>query len=372
MKKLKLFPKIFFYTFLVMLLVTVLAHLLLYLLAPQMTLSTNHFTEGNTVIENTANTEALIRAAILNAFPFSMIGCIAISAGCSFLFSKAMVKPIQQISKTTEQMEKLNKAARCPINSSDEIGALAVRINRLYLGLLSTIENLEEEKRKVSETQKLKLDFLRAASHELKTPVTALNAILENMILGVGKYKDRDTCLLECKEITQQLSSMIKEILDTSRLDFLQMQKKADKLDLSEHLLKICGPYQALAKTKQVVFDLKIQDSCFACVSFRNLEKILSNLLLNAVSYTKPGQRVSVILYGNRICITNECTPIPEEKIKRLFEPFYRPDFARSRSDGGNGLGLYIVDAMSNALDLAYTFEAVTNPPGMCFTLFFS
>ena len=60
--------------------------------------------------------------------------------------------------------------------------------------------------------------FLRAASHELKTPVTALNATLENMILGVGKYQDCTAFLPECKEMVEQLANMIHDILETSRL----------------------------------------------------------------------------------------------------------------------------------------------------------
>ena len=100
------------------------------------------------------------------------------------------------------------------------------------------------------------------------------------------------------------------------------------------------------------------------------MEKILSNLLSNAVSYTKPGHKVSVVLYSDRVVIENECTPIPKETISRLFEPFYRPDFARDRRDGGNGLGLYIVDTLSKAMGLSYTFGPMTCPQGMRFTLF--
>lgn len=59
-----------------------------------------------------------------------------------------MAVPIKQISITTEQMEQLDKTARCPVNSSDEIGVLACNVNSLYASLLSTIENLEEEKKK--------------------------------------------------------------------------------------------------------------------------------------------------------------------------------------------------------------------------------
>lgn len=371
MRNLKLFSKIFLYTFLVMLFITVMAHVFLYVLAPQMTVSTNRFVEG-AIIESDVNTGILIKSAIGKALPVSLFFCVIISAGCSLLFSRAMTRPIKQIAETTEKMEKLDKAAKCMVHTKDEIGELAARVNKLYASLLSTIENLEEEKRKVSAAEQSKIDFLRAASHELKTPVTALNAILENMILGVGKYKDRDSCLLECKEITGELAYMIKEILDTSRLDFAQERKAAETFDLSEHLPAICEPYRLIAAAKGIDFFLIIQEKCLVRTSKKSLERILSNLLSNAVSYTKPGHRISVVLTAQQIKIENECTPIPPDKLAHVFEPFYRPDFARDRKDGGNGLGLYIVDTLSKALELPYQFKASENPPGMCFTLFLS
>ena len=73
MKRVKLFPKIFLYTFLVMMFVTVLAHVPLYIFAPQMTLSTNNFLESGAIIESSMNTEALIKLAILKALPISLI-----------------------------------------------------------------------------------------------------------------------------------------------------------------------------------------------------------------------------------------------------------------------------------------------------------
>ena len=369
MRNLKLFTKIFLYTFLVMLFVTVMAHIFLYVLAPQMTVSTNHFVEG-AIIESAVNTGILIKSAIGKALPVSLLCCAVISAGCSLLFSRAMTRPIKQIAETTEKMEKLDKAATCMVHTKDEIGELAARVNKLNASLLSTIENLEEEKRKVSEAEQSKLDFLRAASHQLKTPVTALNAILENMILGVGKYKDRDTCLLECREITGQLSFMIKEILDTSRLDFTQEGKGVETFDLSETLPVVCEPYQLIATAKMISFSLSMQGKCPVHTSKKGLEKILSNLLSNAVAYTKPGCKITVILNARQIKIENECTPIPPDKLAHVFEPFYRPDFARDRKDGGNGLGLYIVDTLSKALELPYQFVATEDPQGMCFTLF--
>lgn len=100
-------------------------------------------------------------------------------------------------------MSELDQSAQCLISSQDELGELANDVNQLYHRLLCMIENLELEKEKTSENERAKIDFLRSASHELKTPVTALNAMLENMILGVGRYQDYDDCLPECKAITE-------------------------------------------------------------------------------------------------------------------------------------------------------------------------
>ena len=356
----------------VMLLVTLASHLFLYMFAPQMQINASRFLENGVMMETTLNTEWIIQDAIFKALPISLACSVLVSLVCSLIFSRAMAVPIKQISITTEQMEQLDKTARCPVNSSDEIGVLACNVNSLYASLLSTIENLEEEKKKVGEAEQSKIDFLRAASHELKTPVTALHAILENMLLGIGKYKDRDTYLVQCKEIAEQLSSMIQEVLETSRLDFTQDVQISEPFDLSDTLPTLCEPYKLIAKANQIDFSVEIHEGCPLDLPKRNLEKILANLLSNAVSYTKPGSKVSVVLYADRIMIENECTPIPQEALSHLFEPFYRPDFARNRQDGGNGLGLYIVSTLSKAMGLSYTFEPMASPQGMRFLLFFT
>ncbi len=278
--------------------------------------------------------------------------------------------PIKMISQTTEKMSEFDQSLQCPIMSNDEIGMLAKNINQLYADLISTINNLEKEKQKVSEIEQSKLDFLRSASHELKTPVTALNAILENMILEVGKYKDRDTYLLECKEITTRLSKMIKEILKPSCMDFFSESQNKTSFDLAQTLPLICEPFQFIAKAKQIDFHIDIQASCLLNMSKSSLEKIIANLLSNAVSYTEPYHSIIISLQEHRLVIKNECVPIPDEKLIHVFEPFYRPDFARARKDGGNGLGLYIVDVLSKLLDLQYTFEPSNDPSGMQFILY--
>ena len=262
---------------------------------------------------------------------------------------------------------KLDRGANCPIHTKDEIGTLAQNVNDLYSNLLSTIEHLEREKNTVRDMERAKVDFLRAASHELKTPVTALNATLENMILGVGKYQDYATYLPECKEMVEQLSGMIHEILETSKLNLTAESPK--QVDVSELLAELCEPYQLIAAAHQITFSLDLPEQFPAVLPVGPFSKAVSNVLANAVAYTEAGKTVAVYMDENRLNIENECVPIPGDEIRRLFEPFYRPDFSRSRESGGNGLGLYIVDTLLTSMNIPYSFAPMKSPPGMCFTI---
>ena len=112
------------------------------------------------------------------------------------------------------------------------------------------------------------------------------------------------------------------------------------------------------------------------------MEKALSNILSNAVKYTKPSERVNVYFNDRAVIIKNECEPIQSNVLPHIFEPFYRPDFSRSRNlngenpDGGNGLGLYITAKILNALSYRFLFEPFSSSKedgysGMRFTVFF-
>ncbi|NBI67295.1 sensor histidine kinase [Pseudoflavonifractor sp. 60] len=363
MKRLKLFPKIFLYTMSIMLFVVVVTHGLIYLLAPQMQLALS--AQDDVVVS--IRQEQFVTEAVEKALPISLSCSLLISVVCSLLFSKAIADPIKKISASTEQMMKLDHGANCPIHAKDEIGTLAQNVNDLYSNLLSTIEHLEREKDAVRDMERAKVDFLRAASHELKTPVTALNVTLENMILGVGKYQDYAAYLPECKEMVEQLSGMIHEILETSKLNLTAEPTK--QVDVSELLAELCEPYQLIAAAHQITFSLDLPEQFPAVLPVGPFSKAVSNVLANAVAYTEAGKTVAVYMDENRLIIENECVPIPDDEIRRLFEPFYRPDFSRSRESGGNGLGLYIVDTLLTSMNIPYSFAPMKSPPGMCFTI---
>lgn len=88
----------------------------------------------------------------------------------------------------------------------------------------------------------------------------------------------------------------------------------------------MCEPYMLIARTKGILFWPTLQEHLEIVLPQRMLEKAVSNILANAVAYTKPGGTVRVYLEGRDFYVENMCDPIPEEDLRHLFQPFYRPD----------------------------------------------
>ncbi|MDU7336639.1 MAG: HAMP domain-containing sensor histidine kinase [Clostridium sp.] len=293
---------------------------------------------------------------VLEILPFTLLICLIISVAFALFYSKRLTSPITHISKTTEQMEKMDRQAVCEVNSEDEIGKLAENVNFLYKSLLSTIDSLQKEINHVSEIEKSKVEFMRAASHELKTPVTAVGFMLDNMMLGVGKFKDYDTYLPKCKGLIEKLSEMIGNILDTSKLNFSAGDEEVQDVPLVKYLTQMLDPYLLIAKTKGLLMEVDVPDTFTVKIPPHAFSKAVSNVLSNAVNYTAPGGKIRVYTEKQQLIIENECTPLATEHLEHIFEPFYRPDFSRAKNSGGSGLGLYITAQILIAYHFRYSF----------------
>lgn len=265
-------------------------------------------------------------------------------------------------------MENLNKEAFCKVKTEDEIGMLATNINSLYENLLDTIVSLEEEIKNVSESEKIKVDFLRSASHELKTPLMSINIMIENMLYDIGKYKNHYIYLEKCRNIVNELSKMVQEILDTSKINIIN-NKNLSVLDLRKLIEKNIEPYKLIAKSKKINIVMNLEESFNIKVNEKLFTKAISNIISNAVNYTDEGKEIRIYIKDKKLIIENDCKPISKENLAHIFEAFYRVDFDRNKSSGGNGLGLYIVQQILNIYNLDYSFKSILT--GMSFEIDF-
>lgn len=356
-----------------MLIITFLAHFLILYIAPtqNVLITSSYITNAVTTSYSEIDTAQLIMNTMLKTFPLTLIICIVISFIFSLFFSRSITTPILSIVETVNKMTKLDKSSVITVNSTDEIGLLAENINSLYQSLITTIHHLEIEKENVSLAEKEKINFFRLASHELKTPITELNATLDNMILGVGEYQKHDIYLPKCKKITEQLGNMVNKFLSASRLHDND-KYSFNEISLKAYINKVCEPFKLIAEKREIHFNLITQNDIIVSSCESLLEKALSNILLNAVNYTQAGKEITVTLHENVLSISNECTPIPEEDLVHIFEPFYRSTYSENHDSAGNGLGLYIVDTILQKLELKYEFNPISTYNGMIFSIQFA
>lgn len=306
-------------------------------------------------------------SVLLLVLPVALVLCLILSAVVAYFYAKSITKPIRSISQTTTAMTGLTPDVRCSTDRNDEIGILARNINNMYQKLLSTISDLEQEIETVSKSEQEKLDFLLLASHELKTPVTAVRGMIDGMIYNIGIYKERDTYLKECQKSLEDLTELICRILETSKMDITAAAKKNESTDIGLLIKETAEPYFVIAQSRNIEIRLSNNESFRVCVPAELVKKALSNVLSNAVKYTKAEHSIRIYMKEHSIRIENECDPLSEEVLAHIGEPFYHPSDLKA-DNGSTGLGLYLTDRILSACGLSYDFSPYEN--GMRFTLF--
>ena len=204
----------------------------------------------------------------------------------------------------------------------------------------------------VSEFKKLAMvrrEFVANASHELKTPITAIRGIVETLIDDKELDPDKsERFLCKIKDQSMRLSAIVSDLLTLSRLESKGDETEGGPLDLRQIVLSSVRAFRQIGAEHGLVIDTDILDTPLNIMgdaaAFRQM---MSNLLDNAVKYTPEGGRVEVRLNsrGDQIIIEVQDTGIgiDSQDQARIFERFYRVDKARSRELGGTGLGLSIV-----------------------------
>ena len=295
----------------------------------------------------TVDSQKEARDISLGFLPYSLLASFVLSLLASYLYARLISAPILEIKQMTKRMKRLDRTANLPIHSQDEIGVLKQQINDLYHHLLEVIDNLEQQKLENLKLEQMKVEFLRGASHELKTPLASLKIILENMRDKIGRYKDRDRYLSVSLDIVDEMNQIVLEILSLSSVQELAGDKEWIQLD--QVVEQILEQYKVLAQSRALTIDNQIPAKQ-VYMDPAILKLVLSNVISNAVKHSDAGGEIQLRLEGEGTHLAVENTS--QEMVETAEMPM-----TASRQKKEGGLGLFVVQHLLDHEELTYQFD---------------
>lgn len=288
-----------------------------------------------------------IRPVVFQSLPMIIAIALLLVLISSQVFSRLIIIPIIKLARHAEYMKEAKNLKLEPavITGHDEISSLGESLNGLYQKIQESYQELEIKNQYLAEENKRQEVFLRASSHQLKTPITAALLLVQGMISEVGKYKDVKEYLPQVK---QQLQSMQKIVEDILYLNHCSQNLQREPIILAELIDECISSYHIQIEEKSLHLMTEGQEPKLE--TDRELFKnILDNLLSNAIHFTPEGGRISISYDEHRLYIINYGVTIAEELLPHIFEPFVTSaNVIEQNSSGttgnkGHGLGLYVV-----------------------------
>jgi heavy metal sensor kinase len=297
--------------------------------------------------------------ALRKIFLFSLPAMLLVAGFAGYLLARRSLIPIAEMTAHAERISAENLDDRLPVkNKSDELGKLARVFNELLARIESSFDNMRQ--------------FTADASHELRTPLAIIRGeadVALSQDRGPEEYRET---LAIIQDEARHLSGIVEDMLSLARADAGQRKLKLEEFYLNDLVEECVHSARALALNKSLSLNFESSDE----TAFRGdedlLRRMVVNLLDNAIKYTPDGGSVSVRLWRDnglvRLRVADNGIGIPAEDAASVFERFYRVDKARSRAEGGSGLGLPIVKWIAEAHHGSVSLESAPER-GSSFTI---
>lgn len=243
-----------------------------------------------------------------------------------------ITRPLRQLQRAARTVAEGQLAARVPVTSEDELGAVAEAFNQMTSRL--------------DQQQRLRRQMVADIAHELRTPISVMQGTLEAMLDGVLKPKPSE--LRDLYDETRRLARLVEDLRTLSLADANQLSLERVPLNLAALVESTAERMRPLAEARQVSLEVQIEQPMLpAEADGDRLSQVLTNLIDNALRYTSHGKRVIIraTRMDGQACleVVDEGQGIPAEDLPYVFERFWRGDRSRSRGSGGSGIGLAIV-----------------------------
>jgi len=246
------------------------------------------------------------------------------------VLAHGMTFPLREMVGAAGAMARGDYGHRVTATSRDEVGELA----RAFNAMAGQLEEVDRMRR----------DLVANVSHELRTPISALRALLENLIDGIEPV-EQATLETTLRQV-ERLGNLVEQLLVLSKLESGASPLERTHVAVKALLVQVAEESRPRAEALGVRLEVAADAEFELLADEERLHQVLGNLVANAIRHSPAGGRV--LLSGGerdavaRLEVVDEGLGIPADERDRVFERFYRSDYARSVHEGGSGLGLAI------------------------------
>jgi len=266
---------------------------------------------------------------------------LAIFCAIGYIFYQKRTKEIHNVENIIREIRTKKLKSHEDVKLTGMLDDLESEIRLMFQQQQSDIDYLQK-------LERMRSEFLGNVSHELKTPIFAVQGFVETLLNGALYDPKVNRSFLEKANFhANNLSALVNDLIDISMIETGEMRMSFRYFDINEYLEEIVEEFQPVAKQKGLELEFFPTAKRLQLLGDKNkLRQVIRNLIQNAIKYSEQG-KVSVTVeelskFG-RITVKDTGIGIFEEDIPRVFERFFRVDKARSRAVGGTGLGLAIV-----------------------------
>jgi two-component system, OmpR family, sensor histidine kinase MtrB len=285
-------------------------------------------------------TLAVLRYAVVSTGAILVILLTLIAA----LVSRQVVTPVRAARRAAESLASGNLRDRMKVRGQDDLARLATSMNYMASELEKQINTLEE----LSAVQQR---FVSDVSHELRTPLTTVRMASE--VLYEAR-EDFDPVAARSAELLQKeldrFEALLGDLLEISRFDAGAAQLSVEEVDLRDLVYRVVDANAQLAETNNTEINVHESGEAKAEVDTRRIERILRNLLVNAIEHSE-GHPIDILIESDdaavAIAVRDHGVGFEASQARQVFHRFWRGDASRARAVGGTGLGLAI--AMEDA-----------------------
>jgi len=246
-------------------------------------------------------------------------------------------------------------AAYMATSITGRLRAREAEIVSLSAELESEAAELQRAYAQLQEADRIKSQYLRKVSHELRSPLSAIQSALNVVLEGLtGEVSEKSREMIaRAENRTWGLLKITRDLLLLSRAREAQLKARMEPVDLRDTIGRVVELLRPRAQSGEVSLETDLADGLVISGDRESLEQLFTNLVSNAIKYTPPGGRVMLTAHGSEEAVSAEVRDtgigIPAEQIPSIFEEFFRANNARHFQRDGTGLGLSIAKASVEA-----------------------